>query len=170
MARYEVRRRGVFDRDLARVIEPGDPAWADYLAHLRDELPVDPMPPEERLEPIEKRRARVLDRIGSPLRVADARPYTIGAGSFRLDRFEAQMVIDACAISAAGGSPPSPFTLFDLDGTPVALSPANLRNLAEKILARRLRVYLRRRELEQAVAASDDPEALDLEGGWEEPA
>lgn len=44
-ARYELRRVGVFDLELDRVILKDDPAWPEWEAWMQTHTP-DPMPPE----------------------------------------------------------------------------------------------------------------------------
>lgn len=77
--RYELRRRGVFDRELGRVITPKDPEWALYQAALNRHETPDPMPAESPApEPFNfeeagrAREERQLRRIArtDPLRAA----------------------------------------------------------------------------------------------------
>jgi hypothetical protein len=49
-ARYELRKAGVWDRVLGRLILKVDPEWADYVAYYRAGGEVDPLPPPAAIE------------------------------------------------------------------------------------------------------------------------
>lgn len=88
MARYELRRRGVFDRVLGREIGPPDPEWRDWQAALAAGEPFDPEPaqappPDTRFDPILAGRARESRQLA---KLADRDPVTAALVAVGLKR------------------------------------------------------------------------------------
>lgn len=164
-ARYQLRETGVWDNEAGRLISPNDvPEWDAYMAYRNAGGEVDPLP--ILIIPIDERRAVIAGRLDRFIREAMERPYSVGGHSFTLRPDEQAMLVDVALAEAAGLTIPAPLTVYSDDGVAIGTTPANRRNMAERIIARRFRIYERRKALEYLIAGSADPESIDSESGW----
>lgn len=165
MNRYQLRPAGVFDRGAGELVLRTDSAWLEYEAWLRAGNVPDPMPGPA-APTIEQLRAErsALVNILRDQKVA-------GGVTFDGKRFDTDTLSRANlsgAVSSAngpGGVPPG-LVWRSADNEAVPMTPQKLAQLGRAVLDHVNACYTRSWQIKEAIAASSDPESIDITAGW----
>lgn len=165
-ARYELRPVGVFDRHLNRVIGRRDQAWAAYQAWVAaGNAPESAVPLARSLE---LRRAEAAAAVN----VARARALAGGLDfeGHRYDTNEASRAQLTAAVATVNAGFPllDGFTWRTENNLDVAMDEPTLLSLAFAMYQHAKRIYRHSWKLKHAIAASAEPESIDVASGWPE--
>jgi hypothetical protein len=161
-ARYELRTKGVYDRETARLILRGEAGWTDYEAWLHAGNACDPEPPLE-MPPIEARRHEAAARVNG-LRSHALRRATVIVGR---DEFDADPATAARLALLLATAPRGAVRWRTADNRMVDLDRSALEQLAAAIAVAVDEIFARSFALkDQVIAMSPAPEAIDLETKW----
>lgn len=165
MSRYELRRVGVFDRDAGVVVTRRDAGWREYEAWLTAGGVPDPMPqpPAPSLELRRAERSALVNRVRDAQAAAGV---TFDGKRFDSDPVSRANLTGAVASIGGGGGLPSGLQWRTADNQLVAMTPQKLSQLGRAVLDHVNACYVRSWELKDAIAASLDPESIDITAGW----
>ena len=165
MTRFELRPVGVFDRELGCVITRTHSAWAVYDAWVIAGGVPDPMPPQAGPS-IEHRRA---ERSALVNRLRDDRAaagIAFDGHRYDTDPRSRENLSGAVASVGSGGGLPEDFAWRTEDNQLVPMRPETLTQLGRAVLDHVNACYARSWALKDEIAASDDPESIDITAGW----
>jgi len=162
--RYELRPRGVFDRDEGAHILPdaSDPRWVAYTEWLAGGNAPD-APPGPSL--VERRRSR-MDRVNLRRERALMRPVQYMGREFAADAHSMMRLNMAITLIAAGAPLPEGFVWRAADNTAVAMTAEELRGLLLAMFRHHDAVFRRSWAMKREIEASDAPETINIEEGW----
>lgn len=156
MKRYELRPRGVFDRETGEALTPESPGWQRYEAWLAQgnapALPADPT--------IEERRAAVRKRAnGARVRALERLVVSFEGRFVRAD--DASLAALSARVALGGRT-----RWRAEDNLPLELDADGARRLLAAMVAAREALLARAWRLkDETIAGSRDPESIDLEAG-----
>lgn len=162
---YEERRVGVFDRELQRTITPRDPEWRRYEAWLRAGNEPAPEPDAEQ-RALSARRREASARVNGARSEALRRLTVEAMGhTFTADNLSYTNLLGALLSAQARGQGQGFTTWRTADNEMLPLAPAQMQELLAAMASARERLYMKSWEVKARVAASDDPEGVDVVGG-----
>jgi hypothetical protein len=167
-ARYELRKVGVFDRELGVHVRPTDPGWSAYERWMREGNIPAPIPVSERPS-LGTRRREVAARVNGKRSAILGKLVVEGPDGHRFaaDDTSFANLVAAGLVLAMGEMLPPGFAWRSTDNVMVPLKPADARALLRDMVRKRQAVFERSWALKDvAVAGSENPEAVDLEAGW----
>lgn len=165
MKRYELRPVGVLDRELGVTITRTHSAWADYDAWVIAGGVPDPMPgpPQPSIEQRRAERAALVNRLRDD---RAGTGITFDGHRYDTDPRSRENLAGAVASVGGGGGLPDGFAWRTEDNQLVAMTPQKLAQLGRAVVDHVNACYARSWQLKDTIAASDDPESIDITSGW----
>ena len=159
MKRYELRPRGVFDRQTNRVVLATSPEWAAYTAWLDAGNAPDKAQAPAPGQSLEERRAKVARLVDQELvkRSAQCTASAVGA-----TWSAAQLEFMSAVCAAARGA----LAWRDAGGTELQLSEAQQASILGAMAAARRQLLEHSWALKRSILSSGNPEAVDITAGW----
>jgi hypothetical protein len=167
MARYELRPKGVFDKDTQTHIFRTDLAWKEYEQWLAQGNAPDIPPPPEPM-PLIVRRSEARARIRS-LRAIYERNTSVTVNGFTYPCTMASALRIALMLGAFANGvsyPANGVVWATTDDQAVTLTQTQFRQLAMAMIQKLDAIATREAELAALISASNDPLAENLDTGW----
>lgn len=166
MARYKNMPAGVFDADTGKHVRRQDPEWLEYEAWLTaGNIPDPPDPPAT--PSLQQRRAERAALVNLLRDEKASSGVTFDGNSFDTDPVSRANLTGAVASAGGGGGGLPPGLQWrTADNQLVAMNPQKLAQLGRAVLDHVNACYVRSWALKDAIAASNDPESIDITAGW----
>lgn len=149
-------------------ILPGTPPWREYQEWLaKDGIP-EPEPIAVRALPA--RRQEISARVnGERSSVMERASVDVDGFRWDADTFSTTNLLAIGLKVVSGWTMPLDFTWRTADNELAPMNPGRLNRVLSAVVARREAIFRRSWQLKDTeIAASDDPDAIDLKAGWPE--
>lgn len=159
MKRFELRPRGVFDRQTNRVVLPTSPEWGEYTAWLDAGNAPDKAQAPAPGQSLDERRAKMARLVDQELGKRAGACTAAAAGAI-WSAAQLELFAAVCAVSRGV------VAWRDAAGNELQLSEAQQSEVLGSMAAARRGLIDHSWALKRSILSSGNPEAVDITAGW----